>query len=76
MISAYMESAHAFSLCEGVTAWLSRSQIHCSVASTIPDHYRVFALNDAKKESYYHHCDPQHNQRCESCETLKTVCSQ
>ena len=76
MISAYIESADSFSLCEGVKAWLSRSRIHRSVAGTIPDHRRVFALSDVKKERYRNLCDHQHNQRCESCETLKTVCSQ
>ena len=59
MISVYIESADAFSLCEGVTAWFSRSRIHYSVAGTIPDHCRVFALSDAKKERYRHLCDHQ-----------------
>jgi len=47
-------------------------KIHCSMATTIPDHCRVFALSDPKKECYRRHCDHQHNQLCESCETLKT----
>ena len=60
--------AAKFSLC------LFPLQVHVSESSDVPDHCRVYALNDPTDRDYQSQCPHEHRTHCDKCDDLtKTI---